>query len=318
MKMMYGMLTALAPVALYALYAYRLRALLMMITGVLSAMAAEAIYQKLAGRKKITATDGSAAITGLLLALATSVSTPLYAIAVSTAFGVIVGKQMLGGLGKNLFNPMLYGRLFYLFVFPDSILPWRQPADLTTSFAAMPADLVTRATPLELLREHGSTSAVMEEMQALGFSGVPLFDMFMGRLPGTIGEISAFMVLLGAAYLLYRGWLRWRVPAAAFVVVLIAALLLGHNPLFHLFAGSLMIGAVFMATDPMTSPKYPKGQILFGVGIGAIIMAMRLWGWQTPGEYEFTEGTTFAILLMNLTVPAFDKWFKPVRKAVKK
>ena len=315
MKMMYGMLTALAPVTIYALYAYRLRALLMILTGVLSAMAAEAVYQKLAGSKKITATDGSAAITGLLLALATSVSTPLYAIGVSAAFGIIVGKQMLGGLGKNLFNPMLFGRLFYLFVFPDSILPWRQPAELSTPLSVMPADLVTRATPLELLREHGHTTVAMEEMQVLGHSGVPLFDMFMGRLPGTIGEISALMILFGAFYLLYRGWLRWRIPLAAFVVVLIAALLLGHNPLFHFFAGSLMIGTFFMATDPMTSPKYPKGQILFGVGIGVIIMAMRLWGWQTPGQYEFTEGTTFAILLMNLMVPLFDTWFKPVRKA---
>lgn len=314
MKMMYGMLMALAPAAIYALYAYRLRALLMMVTGVLSAMVAEAIFQKLTG-KKVTVKDGSAAITGLLFALAVSVSTPLYAIALAVSFGIIVGKQLLGGLGKNLFNPMLFGRLFYLFVFPDSILPWRQPADLSTPLSAMPADLVTRATPLELLREHGNTGAVMEEMQAMGFSGVPLLDMFMGRLPGTIGEISALMILIGASYLLYRGWLRWRIPLAAFSVILVAALLLGHNPLFHFFAGSLMIGAFFMATDPMTSPKYPKGQILFGAGIGLIIMAMRLWGWQTPGQYEFTEGTTFAILLLNLTVPFVDKWFKPARKS---
>ncbi len=312
MKMMYGMLMALAPAALYAVYAYRLRAFLMMITGVLSAMAAEAIYQKLVGRK-ITARDGSAAITGLLFSLAVSVSTPLYAIGVSAAFGIVVGKQLLGGLGKNLFNPMLYGRLFYLFVFPDSILPWRQPADLATPLWGMPTDLMTRATPLELLREHGDTAVVAEEMQALGHSNVPLFDMFMGRIPGTIGEISALMILVGASYLLYRGWLRWRVPLAAIAVVFVAALLLGHNPLFHFFAGSLMIGTFFMATDPMTSPKYPKGQLLFGAGVGMIIMAMRLWGWQTPGEYEFTEGTTFAILLMNLTVPLWDKWFKPVR-----
>lgn len=311
MKMMYGMLTALMPIAVYAVYAYRLRAVLMMLTGVLSAMLAEAIYQKLV-RQKITATDGSAAITGLLLGLAVSVSTPLYAIGGSAAFGIIVGKQLLGGLGKNLFNPMLFGRLFYLFVFPDSILPWRQPADLSTPLLAQPVDMVTRATPLELLREHGTTAAALEEMQAIGYSDVPIVDLFLGRLPGTIGEISALMLLLGASYLVYRGWLRWRIPAAAFGVVLVAALLLGHNPLFHFFAGSLMFGAFFMATDPMTSPRYPKGQIVFGVGFGLIIMAMRLWGWQTPGAYAFTEGTTFGILIMNLTVPFLNKRFKPV------
>lgn len=313
MKMMYGMLTALAPVALYAIYAYRLRACLMILTGVVSAMLAEAVYQKLT-RQKITAADGSAVITGLLLALAVSVSTPLYAIGVSAAFGIIVGKQLLGGLGKNLFNPMLFGRLFYLFVFPDSILPWRQPADLSTPLFAQPVDLVTRATPLELLREHGCATVAVEEMQAMGYSGTPLVDMFLGRVPGTIGEISVLMLLIGASYLLYKGWLRWRIPASAFVVVLVGALVLGHNPLFHFFAGSLVFGALFMATDPMTSPKYPKGQILFGVGFGLVIMGMRLWGWQTLGEYEFTEGTTFGVLLMNLTVPVLNKAFKPARK----
>ena len=304
---------ALAPMVLYALYAYRLRALLMILTGVCSAMLAEAIFQKLVGRK-VTVKDGSAAITGILFALAVSVSTPLYAIGISVAFGIIVGKQLLGGLGKNLFNPMLFGRLFYLFVFPDSILPWRQPADLSTPLLAKPVDLVTRATPLELLREHGNTAVVVEEMREIGFSGTPIVDMFLGRLPGTIGEISSLMLLIGASYLLYRGWLRWRIPACAFAVVLVASLILGHNPLFHFFAGSLMIGAFFMATDPMTSPRYPKGQILFGTGFGLILMGMRLWGWQTPGTYEFTEGTTFGVLVMNLTVPVLDKWFKPARK----
>ena len=313
MKMMYGMLTALAPIAIYAIYAYRLRAALMMITGIASAMLAEAIYQKLTGQT-VKIKDGSAAITGLLLSLAVSVSTPLYAIGVSAAFGIVVGKQLLGGLGKNLLNPMLFGRLFYLFVFPDSILPWRQPADATTPLLVQPVDLITRATPLELLREHGHTAAALEEMQAMGFSGTPLVDMFLGRLPGTIGEISALMLLLGASYLLYRGWLRWRISIAAFAVVLLAALVLGHSPWFHLFAGSLLFGGLFMATDPMTSPKYPKGQLLFGAGFGLIVMGMRLWGWQTPGTYEFTEGTTFGVLIMNLTVPLLDKWFKPVRK----
>ncbi len=290
MKMMYFMLMALAPAALYSLYAYRLQALLLIVTGVLSAMAAEALFQKLTGRK-VTATDGSAAITGLLLALAVSTSTPVYAVGVSAAFGIIVGKQLLGGVGKNLFNPALYGRLFYLFVFPDSILPWRQPVEMTTT-----------ATPLEILRETGETA------------GVNVLDMFLGRIPGTIGEISALLLLIGASFLIYKGILRWRIPVSILATVVVLALIRGQDPLFHLFAGSLFLGSFFMATDPMTSPRFPKGQVVFGIGIGLIIMAMRWWGWQTPGVYEFTEGTTFAILTLNLFVPYLNNKFKPARK----
>ncbi len=289
MKMMYGMLMALTPAALYAIYAYRLQALFLILTGVISAVAAEAIFQKLTG-KKITVKDGSAAITGLLLSLAVSVSTPLYALGISAVFGIIAGKQLLGGLGKNLFNPAMFGRLFYLFVFPDSILPWRQPVDLTTA-----------ATPLEILRETGSTA------------GVSILDQFLGFIPGTIGEISSLMLLIGFAYLVYRRFVRWRIPASAFATVLVLAIIAGQNPLFHFFAGSLMLGACFMATDPMTSPRFEKGQIIFGIGIGLIIMSMRWWGWQTPGEYVFTEGTTFAVLTMNLFVPYLNKKFKPSR-----
>ncbi len=300
MKMMYAMLVALAPATFYALYAYRLRALLMVVTGVLSAMAAEALFQKLTGRK-LTVADGSAAVTGLLLALAVSVSTPLYAIAVSAAFGIVAGKQLLGGLGKNLFNPALFGRLFYLFVFPDSILPWRQPADLSTPVLVAPVDMITQATPLEMLRATGETAT-------------PVLDLFLGRIPGTIGEISSLALLMGAGFLVYKGYLRWRITASVFATVLVLSLMAGQNPFFHFFAGSLMLGACFMATDPMTSPRHAKGQVVFGIGIGLVIMGMRWWGWQSPGVYEFTEGTTFAILTMNLFVPLLNRRLRPVDK----
>ena len=296
MKMMHTMLLALTPATAYAIYAYRLRALMMVVTGVVSAMLAEALFQKLTGRK-ITVADGSAAVTGLLLALAVSVSTPLYAICLSAAFGIVAGKQLQGGLGKNLFNPALFGRLFYLFAFPDSILPWRQPADTSTPFLAAPADLVTQATPLEILRETGEAAT-------------PVVDLFLGRIPGTIGEISSLALILGAGLLIYKGFLRWRIPLSVFATVSVMSLLSGQNPLFHFFAGSIMLGACFMATDPMTSPRNNKGQVVFGIGIGLVIMGMRHWGWQTPGVYEFTEGTTFAILSMNILVPFLNNHFK--------
>lgn len=292
MKIMYIMLTALTPAIVWSVYAFGIAALVRILAGAIAAMAAEAVYQSLSGQK-ITATDGSAAITGTLLGMAVSISTPWYAVSMSAIFGIVAGKQLLGGVGKNLFNPMIYGRLFYLFVFPDSILPWRLPFN---------ADGATGATPLEILRETGQAA------------GVPLMDMFMGRIPGTIGEISTLALLLGFSYLVFRKVVRWRIPLAAFSVVLVLSLIRGHNPLFYFFAGSLMFGACFMATDPMTSPRYPKGQIIFGAGIGLIIMFMRWWGWQTPGVYEFTEGTTFAVLIMNLFTPWLNRMFKPVKK----
>ena len=290
MKIMYIMLTALAPAALFSVYAFGLAALVRILTGVVSAIAAEAIF-RLVTKQKITVKDGSAAVTGMLMGMVVSISTPVYAVAAAAAFGIVAGKQLMGGVGKNLFNPMMFGRLFYLFAFPDSILPWRRAVDL-----------VTAATPLEVLRETGQTA------------GVPILDMFLGLIPGTIGEISSLMLLIGFSYLVFRKVVRWRIPASAFAMVLLLSLVAGQNPLFHFFAGSLMFGACFMATDPMSSPQYPKGQIFFGAGVGLIIMSMRWWGWQTPGVYEFTEGTTFAVLTMNLFVPYLNKKFKPVRK----
>ncbi len=290
MKMMYGMLMALTPAALWSIYVFGPQALVRILAGVVAAVAAEAVFQKLT-RQKITVKDGSAAVTGLLLGMAVSISTPWYAVSVSAAFGIIAGKQLLGGFGKNLFNPAMFGRLFYLFVFPDSILPWRQPFDLATA-----------ATPLEVLRETGEAA------------GVPILEMFLGLIPGTIGEVSSLLLLIGFSFLVYRKFVRWRIPAAAFSVVLVLALVAGHNPLFYFFAGSLVVGACFMATDPMTSPKFPKGQLIFGAGVGLIIMLMRWYGWQTPGVYEFTEGTTFAVLTMNLFVPFLNRKFKPAPK----
>lgn len=294
MKIMYGMLTALAPAAIFSIFAFGTDALVRIVAGVTTALVAEALYQKLTGQK-ITVKDGSAAVTGLLLSMAVSVSTPVYALSASVAFGIIAGKQLLGGFGKNLFNPAMFGRLFYLFVFPDSILPWRPPFDMATT-----------ATPLEVLRETGQAA------------GVPVLDMFLGRIPGSIGEISTLMLLIGWSYLVVRRFVRWRITASAFGMVLLLALVRGQNPLFHFFAGSLMLGAGFMATDPMTSPRFPKGQLIFGAGVGLIIMSMRWWGWQTPGVYEFTEGTTFAVLTMNLFVPYLNRKFKPPKKTAPK
>lgn len=275
MKMMKGMLIALAPAALGALYFYRLNALLLMVVGVASALAAEAawLYVKSKSLKKLS--DGSAAVTGLLLALTVSPSLPLHVMAAAAIFGIIVGKQLFGGYGRNRFNPALLGRLFIVYAFPGTMSPWLSPVDL-----------VSTATPLQVFRSSQITT--------------PVFSLFGGNIAGSIGETSALLLLLGAGWLFYKRYANWRVPMGVLGAVTVIALLYGQNPLFHIFSGSVLIGALFMATDPITSPRTQNGRYIFGVLVGLLVMAMRLYGW-------LPEGTTFAILGANAVVPLINK-----------
>ncbi|MFW6270077.1 MAG: RnfABCDGE type electron transport complex subunit D [Bacillota bacterium] len=276
MKMMKGVLLALTPVTIYALYAYRFSAFILILTSILTAVVAEAIYQKLAG-KPIKINDLSAVVTGLLFSFTLSASTPLYAVIVSVAFGIIVGKQIFGGFGKNLFNPALMGRLFLIFAFPEALSPWQERIDM-----------VATATPLTNFGDTGEMVSVS--------------DAFLGRVPGSLGELSALLILLGGIYLIYKNYARWRIPASVLATVIIFSAVMGHNPLFHLFTGSVMIGSFVYATDPMTSPRFPRAQIVFGIGVGLIVMVMRYWGW-------LAEGVAFGILTMNIFVPYLDNFF---------
>ncbi|WP_256436443.1 RnfABCDGE type electron transport complex subunit D [Alkalibacter rhizosphaerae] len=195
----------------------------------------------------------------------------MYVIAASAAVGIVVGKQAFGGFPKNLFNPALFGRLFLILAFPTALTPWLAPVDM-----------VSTATPLRIFRDTGATT--------------PIWNLFLGNIGGSMGEVSALALLLGATYLIYKKYANWRIPAGVLSAVAVIALLNGQNPLFHLFSGSVMLGAFFMATDPVTSPKSDSGRLIFGNGVGTIIMVIRLWGW-------VPEGTTFAILGMNYFVP---------------
>jgi len=278
MKMMKGMLLALAPVTLFAIYSYRLNAFLLIIVSVAAAVASEALYQYLF-KKPLKIKDLSAVVTGLLLALTVSPSLPLYVVAVGAVVGIVVGKQIFGGYGKNILNPALFGRLFIIYAFPGTMSPWLTPVDGLTT-----------ATPLQIFRSEGVLT--------------PLPDLFLGTIPGSIGETSALLLLIGAAWLLYNRYANWRIPVSVLGAVIIVCLLTGQNPLFHLFSGSLILGAFFMATDPVSSPKTQTGRYIFGFGVGLIIIAMRLWGW-------LPEGTTFAIIGMNLLVPLINRYTRP-------
>lgn len=281
MKMMKGMLIALAPAVLWAIYSYRFNAVLLIIVSIAAAVGSEALYQYLF-KKPLKIKDLSAVVTGLLLALTVSPSLPLYVAAAGSAVGIIIGKQLFGGYGKNLFNPALFGRIFIVYAFPGTMSPWLSPVDAMAT-----------ATPLQLIRSEGTVTAIHK--------------LFLGTIPGSIGETSALLLLLGAGWLLYNRYANWRIPLSVIAAVVVVSLLTGQNIAFHLFSGSLILGAFFMATDPVSSPKTQTGRYIFGFGVGLIIMAMRLWGW-------LPEGTTFAILAMNLFVPLINKLTRPQTK----
>lgn len=275
MKMMKGMLIALTPATLFAIYCYRLNAVLLILISIAAAVGSEALYQYLF-KKPLKIKDLSAVVTGLLLALTVSPSLPLYVVAVGAVVGIVIGKQVFGGYGKNILNPALFGRLFIIYTFPGTMSPWLTPVDGLST-----------ATPLQIIRSEGLLT--------------PLKDLFLGTIPGSLGETSALLLLVGAAGLIYKKYANWRIPASILATVILVCLLTDQNILFHLFSGSLILGAFYMATDPISSPKTDQGRYIFGIGIGLIIMAMRLWGW-------LPEGTTFAIIGMNLIVPLINRY----------
>lgn len=281
MKMMRGMLLALAPVVVTALWFYRMPAVMLIIVSVVTAVASEAIWQ-LIFRKPLKVKDLSAVVTGLLFGLSLSPSVPLFVAAAGAAFAIIVGKQLFGGFGKNLFNPALAGRLFVILAFPGVMRPWLDPVQLTTA-----------ATPLQVFRAEGRSASLAE--------------LFVGTVPGSIGETSALALLLGFAWLALKKYADWRIPAACLSAVTIIALAAGDDPLFHILSGSILLGALFMATDPVTSPRTKAGRWLFGAAVGAGTMAMRFWS-------PLPEGTTFAILACNAVVPFINRRTAPSKQ----
>lgn len=282
MKMNKALLVVLLPVVAWSMYLFRMPAVTLLIASILGAVVAELALQT-ALRRPVKIKDLSALVTGVLLALTLSPSVPWYAAAAGAAVGVLAGKELAGGYMKNTFNPALFGRLFIIAAFPGSMSPWLAPYDL-----------VTTATPLGLMRSEGLLT--------------PYSQLFLGTTAGSLGETSVLLIGIGVAYLIYRRFVNWRIPAAILATVFVLTLAFGQDPIFHLFSGSLVLGACFMATDPATSPRFNKGRWIFGIGIGVIVVAFRLWGW-------LPEGVTFAILGMNAVVPLLNDLTKRKAKA---
>lgn len=291
-SVMTDVLIALFPVALMSVLLFGYQALLTMVISVVTAMAVEAIWL----RKRDLFNDGSAAVTGLLFAMVLPPSPPWWLVVVGAASSIIIGKQVFGGIGYNIFNPALVGRAVVVMSWGSHMVGrvWSPPQPF-----AFGADIsaVTTATPL----------AGPEEAMT-----VSLANLFIGNVPGCLGETSALALLIGGLWLFYKGHIDWRIPGGYLGTVFVMGLVLGGGfygnhfltGLFHVLAGGVMLGALFMATDMVTSPVTPRGKIIFGIGCGLITMLIRLWG-------SMPEGVTYAILLMNAVTPIIDNFTVP-------
>jgi electron transport complex protein RnfD len=297
-KIMWGVVIALLPSFLASVYYYGLHAVKVVLLSVVFCVAAEWFIQKFVTKEKITAFDGSAAITGLLLAFNVPGSIPWWQLLAGSVVAIGVAKMAFGGLGKNPFNPALVGRAFMLASFPVEMTTW--PVPFTNAWS-LGADAVTSATPLGILAEKGPANLP-------GY-----MDLFLGKVGGCIGEVSALAILIGGLYMIYKKIITWHIPVfyllslAGFsgVLYLIDASKYA-DPLFHILAGGAMLGAWFMATDMVTSPMSIKGQIIFAVGGGILCGAIRIFG-------SYPEGCSYSILIMNAFVPLIDKYAKPKR-----
>lgn len=274
---MRDVIIALMPALIVGIYFFKMNAVLVILTSVISSVFAEWLWEKLT-HKRITIGDLSAVVTGLLLAFNLPPTIPLWMVIVGAFFSIIVVKQFFGGIGQNFVNPALAGRAFLLASYSTAMTKWT-------------VDGVTTATPLAILKTGKGTLP-------------PITDLLIGNIGGCIGEISAIAILIGAAYLFYKKVISWEIPVTYIGTVLILTLLFGRNGFYEIFAGGLMLGAFFMATDYATTPITSKGKIIFGIGCGILTAVIRRFG---PNP----EGVSYSILIMNLFVPLIDRKTAP-------
>ncbi|MFA7565787.1 MAG: RnfABCDGE type electron transport complex subunit D [Alkalispirochaeta sp.] len=304
-RIMWSVVLALVPTTLVGVYFYGLRALAVTLVAVGSSVVVEhLIVRYLFHRETTTITDGSAVVTGMLLAFNVPAGIPLWQIVVGAVIAIGVAKMAFGGIGNNPFNPALVGRAFMLVSFPVDMTTWPVPG--AHGFAAWNLDAVTAATPLGLIKEAagGGLAAIADQLPSYG-------SLFIGNVGGCIGEVSALAVLIGGLFLIWRGFIPWMVPfvyLAGLAVVTGVAWLIDPttyiDPLYHILAGGAMLGAWFMVTDMTTSPMSILGQIVFAGAAGILAGVIRLFG-------GFPEGVSYSILIMNAFVPVIDRHIKP-------
>ncbi len=314
-KIMWTVVACLLPPLILSVFIFGLQTLIITAVSVGSCVAVEAISQKLLHRP-VTIRDGSAVITGLLMAFIIPPGVPYWIPILGAIMAVYVAKHLLGGIGFNIFNPALIGRAFLVATFPVAMTSaWLPPIRDLSIFKYMGTgvDAVSTATPLYVLKHYGEAALV----EKFGSLGTMYTDFFIGWRPGCIGETSSFLLLLGGIFLIYKRYITWHIPASVIVSIAILTWAFGGetlftgNPLLAVLSGGVMLGAFFMATDYVTSPSQDTAKILFGAGIGALTVLIRLKG-------GYPEGVCYAILLMNPLVPALEGWFRPKRFAPQK
>jgi electron transport complex protein RnfD len=296
-RIMWSVNLALLPAFIMSVYFFGPKALYVTALCIVTALASEYLYQKWLNQTP-TIGDGSAFLTGLLLGMNLPPTLPFYIPVVGAFIAIIITKMLFGGLGYNIFNPALIGRAFLLISWPKAMTIWSEP---TAHFVAL--DAKTTATPLGILKEEG----LGKLLELFGDKTDLYTQLLFGNRAGSIGETSAIFLILGALYLLYKRYITWHIPVSFLATVGVLAWIFGGevgfftgDPVIHLLSGGLMLGAFFMATDYVTCPSVRKGQIIFGIGCGAITMLIRLKG-------GFPEGVMFAILLMNCFAPLIDR-----------
>jgi electron transport complex protein RnfD len=300
---MYRVVYAMIPALAWSVFVFGLDALRVTLIAVVACLAFEYVIQKYLLKIKPMITDGSALITGILLAFNVPSNIPWWIIVIGALAAIGIGKLSFGGLGNNIFNPALVGRVFMLISFPVQMTSW--PVNTQSGI-----DAVTSATPLSIIKE-GITNgtAISEITQKLPTTA----DMLFGNIGGSLGEISTLLLIIGGLYMLFTKVITWHIPVSIIATVALVAAIFWLanpavyiNPVYHVLTGGLMLGAIFMATDMVSSPMNPKGQIIYGVGIGVITISIRMFG-------SYPEGISFAILIMNAVTPLINTYVKPKR-----
>ncbi len=303
-KIMWSVVIALIPALLVSFWFFGLGAVLVTITAVASCVFCEYIIQKVFFKTEATLSDGSAVITGILLAFNVPSNLPLWEMVIGSFFAIAIAKMAYGGLGKNPFNPALVGRVFLLISFPVDMTSWPLPSTFSTKLT----DVVTGPTALGVIKEGLMKGDTIGQLM----NNIPSYKaMFLGNIGGSLGEVSALAIIIGGLFLMIRNVIKWHIPVSYIITVFVFSGILWlvnpqqyADPIFHLLAGGLMLGAFFMATDMVTSPMTANGMLVFGIGCGILTILIRIWG-------SYPEGVSFAILIMNAVTPLINKAFKP-------
>ena len=305
-SLMYGVLIALIPTTIVSLYFFGIGALIVILTSVVSALFFEYLITKYILKKEPSLTDGSAIITGLLLAFNIPSNLPIIIIIIGAMVAIGVAKMSFGGLGNNPFNPALVGRVFLLISFPVQMTSWPVPVESRMQYL----DAVTGATPLGLVKEGLRNGEPVSDLMTQIPSNM---QMLIGNMGGSLGEVAGIAIIIGLIWMLYKKVITWHIPVSMIgtIIILTGIFWLINpekyaDPVFHVLTGGVLLGAVFMATDYVTSPMTTKGMLIFGVGIGLLTVVIRLFG-------AYPEGVSFAILIMNAFVPLINMYVKPKR-----